>query len=54
MKLTNPDRDSRKISQPQVHCDEPKLTNSKHQLPVENRKIETSLEREFPQHAAFL
>jgi hypothetical protein len=54
MKLTNADRDSRKYSQPQVHCDDPKLNTFKNQLPVDNRKIKTSHEREFPQHTAFL
>ena len=54
MKLTNADRDSRKYSQPQVHCDDPKLNNFKDQLPAQNKKIQSSVEREFPQHTAFL
>jgi hypothetical protein len=54
MKLTNPDRDSRKYSHPQVDCDKPKLTAFKDQLPAQNKKIQSSVEREFPQHTAFL
>lgn len=55
MKLTNPSRDSRNTSHPQVHCDDPKSTTFKDQLPVNDKKIPTSAAtREFPQHAAFL
>jgi len=54
MKLTNAKRDSRNTSQPQVHCDDPKSTTFKDQLPAQNKKIQSSVEREFPQHTAFL
>jgi hypothetical protein len=54
MKITNPDRDSRNSSQPQVDYNDPKLITFKDQLPVNNSKIQSSDGREFPQHIAFL